>query len=111
MFALTEQENSVWGEVERFLDTFISTDTYQPSKGIATVVGDGVVPEDTIVLVRDKVQDIRTVLSREIERTKKKPISASPKKKATGRKAPKRSKLNVKKKKQTKKKRKTSDRA
>lgn len=45
-------KKAVVNEVDKFLSQFVSSDSYEPDKGIASPVSAGVVPQDVIEEVR-----------------------------------------------------------
>jgi hypothetical protein len=92
-------KQAVRDELVEFLGQFIATDSFEPTKGIASPISGDVVPQDVIEEVRDEILKAKADDEKEIRGLKGQSIAGvtrtvkkAPTKKATKRPPPKRRK-------------------
>lgn len=79
---------AVVAELVTFLSQFVATDTFEPTKGIASPYMDGVVPQDVIDAVRCELLAEQEKLEDCILKVQSKPVDTPTRKKTSSKKIP-----------------------
>lgn len=72
-----ERKRAVYEDVHAFLSRFVSTDSYTPTKGIRSPIGgEDVVPEETISVVIEEVEELLREVDGDMEVLRTRPTKS-----------------------------------